>query len=149
MFKEYASLLEAQHKSPKTIKEINLVIEDLTKSVEHAYQVEDARKQRDKERLTSKNLDVDFGPYMVQLHRKINSNWVPLRGDVTAGRVIALFKVQSNGSIEGVKLVTPSSSETADEACLRAIKASNPLLPLPDGAPKSIDVQFTFDAIDK
>jgi len=140
MFTEYANLLDSQHKSTKTIEKVRALVDVLSKSVEHNL----SERKRDEER-KSQNLDVDFGPCMAQLQRKINSNWIPLRGDATTGRIVICFQVNSNGSIDNLKMITLSDSETANEACMRAVRAASPLRPLPDGAPNSIVVQFTFD----
>jgi TonB family protein len=87
---------------------------------------------------------VDFGPYMVSLQRQIKSNWFPPYG-AESEHLTVTFKIETDGSIRNLKLVTASGVPEADEAGLKAVEHAARVLPLPAGAPKSVDVQFTFD----
>jgi tetratricopeptide (TPR) repeat protein len=88
--------------------------------------------------------DVDFGPYMADLQRRIKRHWYPpVRHD--SSRIVASFKIHKDGIINFVKLLHNSGVPRADDAGLLAIYTAAPMRPLPDGAPDNVDVQFTFD----
>jgi tetratricopeptide (TPR) repeat protein len=88
--------------------------------------------------------DLDFGPYMADLQRRIKRRWYPpVRHDST--RIVASFKIYKDGIINFVKLLHPSGVPRADDAGLLAIYMAAPMRPLPDGANDNVDVQFTFD----
>jgi TonB family protein len=88
--------------------------------------------------------DVDFGPYMADMQRRIKGHWFPPKEDQPK-RVVLLFKVHSNGAISDVKLEKPSGSKLADLAAIEAVRQASPLNPLPAGASPDVDLQFTFD----
>ncbi len=87
--------------------------------------------------------DVDFGPYMAKLQRRIKTNFSPLPENENM-RVVLVFKVWKNGRVTNTRIVTGSPSKAFDNKALAAVAASNPLLPLPEGAPDDVDIQFTF-----
>lgn len=88
--------------------------------------------------------EVDFGPYMANMQRRIKRNWFPpkVNGDSEA-RVV--FSVSRDGVISSVHFVKHASSTLADDAVLQALRCASPLRPLPEGSPETIDVLFTFD----
>ncbi len=88
--------------------------------------------------------DVDFGPYMADLQRRIKRAWFPPKGNESK-RVVVVFKVHSNGTMSNLRLVTGSGVSIADQAALKAIQNAAPFRPLPEGAPEDVDIQFTFD----
>ncbi len=88
--------------------------------------------------------DVDFGPYMADLQRRIKRAWFPPKGNESK-RVVVVFKVHTNGTMSALRLVTSSGMAIADQAALKAIQNAAPFRPLPDGAPPDVDIQFTFD----
>lgn len=88
--------------------------------------------------------DVDFGPYMADLQRRIKRQWFPPRAEESK-RVRVVFKVASDGAISELKISESSNSEGADRAGLLAVSKAAPFRPLPVGAPESVDIQFTFD----
>jgi TonB family protein len=88
--------------------------------------------------------DVDFGPYMADLQRRIKHEWYPPRGNETK-RVVAQFKVHSNGALSDVKINKSSGIPICDAAALKAVESAAPLKALPSGAPENVDIQFTFD----
>ena len=89
--------------------------------------------------------NIDFGPYMRDLQRRIKMNWNPPKGNESK-QVVVLFKIAKSGQLLSSK-VTKSSGDTAtDQAALNAIMLTAPFRPLPaDFAEQSIDIQFTFD----
>lgn len=90
------------------------------------------------------NADVDFGPYMADLQRRIKRAWFPPRGQESR-RVVVIFKVHSQGELSDLRIDKSSGVATADQAALEAVRNAAPFRPLPNGAPSVVDIQFTFD----
>ncbi len=90
------------------------------------------------------NADVDFGPYMADLQRRIKRAWFPPRGQESR-RVVVIFKVHSGGELSDLRIDKSSGVATADQAALEAVRNAAPFRPLPNGAPSVVDIQFTFD----
>jgi TonB family protein len=88
--------------------------------------------------------DVDFGPYMADLQRRIKKCWFPPKGNETK-RVVVVFKVHRAGELSHLRLEKSSGMAIADQAALRAVETAAPFRPLPTGAPDDVDIQFTFD----
>ena len=88
--------------------------------------------------------DVDFGPYMADLQRRIKRAWFPPKGNESK-RVVVVFKVHTNGTMSNLRIVTSSGVSIADQAALKAVQNAAPFRPLPSGAPSDVDIQFTFD----
>lgn len=88
--------------------------------------------------------DVDFGPYMAELQRRIKRVWFPPK-IARSKRVQVIFKVHRNGEMSNLRLANSSGLTAADEAALKAIEAAAPFHPLPVGAPADVDIEFTFD----
>jgi Ca-activated chloride channel family protein len=87
--------------------------------------------------------DVDFGPYMADVQRRIKKQWFPAKGNESK-RVVTTFKVNSDGSISDARIDRSSGVALADRAALDAVNKTT-MRPLPAGAPQSVDIQFTFD----
>lgn len=88
--------------------------------------------------------DVDFGPYMADMQRRVKRCWFPPRGEESK-RVVLSWKIDSDGKVTGVKVEKSSGVKIADAAAVRAVNEAAPMRPLPVGAPPSVDIQFTFD----
>ncbi len=88
--------------------------------------------------------EVDFGPYMADLQRRIKRNWHPPIGNEER-RVIVIFKIMRNGSVTRLRLDKPSQNLASDSAALEAVAHAAPVRPLPGGSPADVDIQFTFD----
>ena len=88
--------------------------------------------------------DIDFGPYMNELQRRIKRGWRPPRGNESK-RVIVVFKINRGGELSELALKNGSGFEPADQAALLAIQAAAPFARLPDGALDKVDIEFTFD----
>lgn len=88
--------------------------------------------------------DIDFGPYMDALQRKVKSNWKPPIGEESR-RVSVEFKVSANGTFSNIMLHESTGVATVDEAAIRAVKLTSPTGPLPEGSPSSVDITVTFD----
>jgi len=89
--------------------------------------------------------EVDFGPYLRELQRKIKLNWEPPKADKSK-RVVLLFTIGKDGSLQKCNVYKSSESEDADKAAMDAVYASQPFEPLPAGFKgKNVDIQFSFD----
>ena len=88
--------------------------------------------------------DIDFGPYMADLQRRIKRAWFPPKGNESK-RVMVVFKVHRNGTMSNLRLARSSGLAIADQAALKAVTNAAPFRPLPAGAPEDVDIQFTFD----
>lgn len=88
--------------------------------------------------------DVDFGPYMADLQRRIKRAWFPPKGNESK-RVVVVFKVHRGGELSNLRLERSSGVAIADQAALKAIENAAPFRPLPAGAADDVDIQFTFD----
>lgn len=88
--------------------------------------------------------DVDFGPYMADLQRRIKKCWFPPRGNESK-RVVVVFKVHTDGTLSDLRIDKSSTVAVADQAALKAVNDAAPFRPLPPGAPSDVDIQFTFD----
>jgi TonB family protein len=97
--------------------------------------------------LTLGQPDVDFGPYMADLQRKIKQSWVFPKCD-NSRRVVVVFKVRKDGELTNLRLDHSSGIALADKAALLAIEHAAPFQSLPVGAPNDIDIQYTFQCND-
>ena len=88
--------------------------------------------------------DIDFGPYMNELQRRIKRGWRPPRGNESK-RVIVTFKINKVGELSNLLLKKGSGFEPADKAALLAVQSAAPFTRLPEGAPTAVDIEFTFD----
>lgn len=106
-----------------------------------------SKDQLNKEKTTQTakaEADVDFGPYMADMQRRIKRAWFPPRGQESR-RVKVAFKIDSTGNLSKIRLEVPSGFEAADKAAIQAVENAAPLRPLPVGAPSIVDIEFTFD----
>lgn len=88
--------------------------------------------------------DVDMGPWMRDLQRKIKKAWFPPKGNESK-RIKVSFKVHKDGHVTKVKLISSSGVSIADDAAVQAISDAAPFAALPDGAGDEVDINFTFD----
>lgn len=88
--------------------------------------------------------EVDFGPYMSELQRRIKKQWFPPKGNESK-RVTVRFKVRKNGEVASVKLVQSSGLSIADDAAVAAVENASPFGQLPSGSPDEVEIKFTFD----
>lgn len=88
--------------------------------------------------------DIDFGPYMADLQRRIKRAWFPPRGNESK-RVVVTFKVHTQGQLSHLRIEKSSGVAIADQAALKAVENAAPFRPLPKGAPSVVDIEFTFD----
>ncbi|MEY3370262.1 MAG: hypothetical protein RLZZ361_932, partial [Cyanobacteriota bacterium] len=88
--------------------------------------------------------ELNMGPYMSALQRKIKRAWKPPRG-TESNRIVANFKVHRNGTITDLKLIVQCSYPEANLAALEAISNAAPFEILPAGSVDPVDIEFTFD----
>jgi len=90
--------------------------------------------------------DVDFGPYMSAMQRRIKRAWFPPHNcGGGASRVVAAWTIARDGSISNLHITQPAATTMANNAALKAVENSAPFAALPEGAPESVDISFTFD----
>lgn len=88
--------------------------------------------------------NLDFGPYMADLQRRIQRAWFPPR-DHESDRVQVIFKVHSPGDLTDLRIQRSSGVAISDQAALQSVQNAAPFRPLPAGSPAVVDIQFTFD----
>lgn len=89
--------------------------------------------------------NVDFGPYMHELQRRIKMNWKPPI-DNYSKRIVLLFTLNKNGTLTKSSVLHSSGIPEADKAAMEALQLAAPFKPLPsEYKGESIDIQFTFD----
>jgi TonB family protein len=89
--------------------------------------------------------DVDFGPFMADLERRIKRNWTPPRG-AESRKVLLLFYLARDGQIVKIETKKSSGDEDADRAAIAAVQASAPFQAFPPQVKEDIlPVEFTFD----
>ena len=91
----------------------------------------------------------DFGPYMNQVVNRVRYNWYSLIPEIARlgkkGRVVIIFTITQNGSIQGENIVANSGTDPLDRAAFGSITASNPFPKLPAGFDGDhLVLQFTF-----
>lgn len=87
----------------------------------------------------------DFGPFMMELRRKIKRNWHPPRGNESK-KVILIFKVAKDGRLLQLNIKRSSGNPDADDAALQAVRMSAPFRQLPpEYQESSINIEFSFE----
>jgi TonB family protein len=88
--------------------------------------------------------DVDFGPYMDDLQKKIKKGWFPPKGKESK-RVQLTFVLHRMGELTDLTLHNSSGDALCDRAAMKAVIDGAPYAPLPKGADNTVDIMFTFD----
>ncbi|MGE0199964.1 MAG: energy transducer TonB [Candidatus Melainabacteria bacterium] len=89
--------------------------------------------------------DVDFGPFMADLERRIKRNWHPPRAG-NSKRVKVQFRLARDGRLLDIDILGHSGDPSSDTAALEAVRASAPFRPFPSGVKEeSLPIEFTFD----
>ena len=91
----------------------------------------------------------NFEPYMMQLTDQLRAKWYSVIPDSARqgqkGRVVVVFSVLRDGTVQDVRIVTGSGTESFDKASNVAVAASSPFYKLPaDFSDDRIVVQATF-----
>lgn len=77
---------------------------------------------------------VDFGPYLQRVLHDVKQNWynaIPESAAMKHGSLIIEFAILKDGSVAGMRLVTPSGDIPLDRAAWAGIQGSNPFPALP------------------
>ena len=92
--------------------------------------------------------EFDFGPYAYIIQKIVKRNWfIPYQARVLGlrGVTVLSFKIEKDGRITDLYLLTPSGIRPFDAAALNALQLSNPLPPLPLAFRKDrVGVKFGF-----
>jgi len=81
-----------------------------------------------------------FAWYVQQIQSRITGNWNRLSS--AQGRVQVYFRINKDGTLEGLRVESPSGNAALDQSALLAVRRSDPLPKLPDG--DSLGVRFWF-----
>ncbi|WP_218079822.1 TonB family protein [Anthocerotibacter panamensis] len=89
--------------------------------------------------------DVDFGPYMNQLQRRVKRAWfAPEQSN--SRRTVLRFTIERNGQVSELKVSRSSGNATSDQAAIDAVRRAAPFPPLPSAyRGDEIEITFTFD----
>ncbi len=60
-------------------------------------------------------------------------------------RIIALFTLKHDGSIENARIIEGTGVAEIDNSALDSLLAASPFAPLPSTAPHSMQVRYKFD----
>lgn len=89
--------------------------------------------------------DIDFGPFMADLEKRIKRNWVPPRG-AESRKVVLLFFLGRDGKVVKVEVKKSSGDKEADESAAQAVLAFSPFMVFPPKVKEDVlPVEFTFD----
>jgi TonB family protein len=85
-----------------------------------------------------------FTWYLLQVQGKVTGNWN--RQNQFQGRAQIRFRIRHDGSIDGVRVESPSGDATFDQSAVLAVERSTPVpqLPLPEGATLGVLFWFSF-----
>jgi len=88
--------------------------------------------------ILSDTMGVDFGPYLARVLHDVRQNWYQLIPEIARaplmkkGRVAIEFAIMKDGSVAGMRLISPSGDVSLDRAAWGGISGSNPFPPLPN-----------------
>lgn len=80
--------------------------------------------------------------YIQQVQNRITGNWNRLTS--AQGRVQIYFRIRKDGGVEGARVESPSGNAALDQSALLAVRRSDPLPPLPEGASLGVRFWFTY-----
>ena len=86
-----------------------------------------------------------FSEYMKNVHEQIDKNWIS--PDILEQAHVTLkFKVDRNGEVYDVEMISTSGNEVYDEAAMEALKKSSPFDKFPESATRNyITIKYNFD----
>jgi TonB family protein len=90
----------------------------------------------------SVNNTVNLQPYLKDMEHRLSSAWSGARPQAS-GQTVVEFTLHANGQVSDVKVTKSSGVKAVDESAVEAVTKAS-LAPLPEGAPKELDVNFTF-----
>jgi len=87
--------------------------------------------------------DFPFTWYLQQVQSRITGNWNRL--SAAQGRVQIYFRIRRDGTLDGIRIESPSGNGALDQSALLAVRRSDPLPRLPDGfEAQALGVRFWF-----
>lgn len=89
--------------------------------------------------------DVNMGPYVQKIERRIKNTWRPPRGS-SSSKIQVKFVVHRDGSISDIQILRPSRKPDENDAAITALKRAAPFDRFPNGyANNTVDIEFTFN----
>ena len=89
--------------------------------------------------------DLNLGPYLAEIRRRVKRNWKPSAPNNNRHTVL-IFSIQRNGQITGLRVRQSSGSEKVDRESLEAVQKSGPFAALPANFPnEQLNVEFNFN----
>ncbi len=89
--------------------------------------------------------DVDLGPYLANLRRRVQQNWNPNTPDQRRQAVIG-FTISRSGQISNMRILQTSGSPQTDAETILAIQRAAPFGALPEQFPyNQLEIEFTFN----
>jgi TonB family protein len=85
---------------------------------------------------------VNLQPYLKDMEHRLSTAWSGARPQAS-GLAIVEFTLHANGKVSDVKVTKSSGVKAVDESAVEAVTKAA-LAPLPVGAPKELNVNFTF-----
>jgi len=104
-------------------------------------------KKQDSVAVASTTQEFQFPPYLLIVRDKVERNWNPPPG-AKGAKVKVAFRVLRSGRVGEAKLQESSGNFYFDQAAMRAILASSPFPPLPEGFFKEFET-FSVDLMEK
>jgi len=104
-------------------------------------------KKQDSVAVASTTQEFQFPPYLLIVRDKVERNWNPPPG-AKGARVKVTFRVLRSGRVGEANLQESSGNFYFDQAAMRAILASSPFPPLPEGFFKDYET-FSVDLMEK
>ena len=117
------------------------------KPVEEAEQTTPASGKQETVAVASTTNEFRFPPYLLIVRDKVERNWNPPPG-AKGVKVKVAFRVLRSGRVGEAKLQESSGNFYFDQAAMRAILASSPFPPLPEGFFKEYET-FSVDLMEK
>jgi TonB family protein len=104
-------------------------------------------KKQESVAVASTTSEFKFPPYLAIVRDKVERNWNPPPG-AKGAKVKVTFRVLRSGRVGEAKLQDSSGNFYFDQAAMRAILASSPFPPLPEGFFKEYET-FSVDLMEK
>jgi len=117
------------------------------KPVEESESTAPAGRKQESVAVASTTSEFQFPPYLAIVRDKVERNWNPPPG-VKGAKVKVVFRVLRSGRVGEAKLQDASGNFYFDQAAMRAILASSPFPPLPEGFFKEYET-FSVDLMEK
>ncbi len=117
------------------------------KAVEEPETAAPAGRKQESVAVASTTQEFQFPPYLLIVRDKVERNWNPPPG-AKGAKVKVAFRVLRTGRVGEAKLEESSGNFYFDQAAMRAILASSPFPPLPEGFFKEYET-FSVDLMEK